>query len=308
MRDSKTLFLMIAALLLATVSFILISIWGYHFYFQKKHDVTVPASTVKKISEATTKFHRDSSQDSKAADSLIFNKQLKDQPLDGLDTLNRTLELKLMEYKKIQEEIAEIQKSKTALKNKVDEAKKINEVQKNIDSLNKKKEEMIRENEKMNQMLTQKQKIQSNIKIEVSKGTKNIHTPSLPLLVAHLKFDAINTSGSYEKQTVLASQATKLSGSFEININSKKNISSEIFIKILQPNGRPILNASSGFAILETYSGKSAYSLVLHFDRNKDNDKRLHFSINPDVFHKGKYTMQIYHNGVLIGRMQRTLM
>ncbi len=33
MRDPRSLFLLVVALLFITVSFVLISIWGYHFYY-----------------------------------------------------------------------------------------------------------------------------------------------------------------------------------------------------------------------------------------------------------------------------------
>jgi len=309
MRDSKTLFLMILALVLVTSSFVLISIWGYHYYFQHKNDQPVSKATEKKLPETSPQVHQDSAHNFTDSTVSLLDSQFQNKGLNNSDSLSKTLQLKLIEYKKIQGEIEEILKNKEVLKNKVDEAKKINQLQKNIDSLKKRKEEMLNENEKMNQILTQKEQLRSApAKTDNLKNTKNIQPTSLPLLVSHLNFVAINGKGDYEKQTMLASQATKFEGSFEININPKMNNASEIFVKILQPNGRPILNASSGFSVLEAETGKSAYSVVLHFDKNKDNHTRLKFSITSDVFHKGRYTMQIYHNGIMIGRMQRTLM
>ncbi len=38
MRDSKSLFLLVFALILITISFVLISIWGYRFYYQDKKE------------------------------------------------------------------------------------------------------------------------------------------------------------------------------------------------------------------------------------------------------------------------------
>ncbi|MEO6844884.1 MAG: hypothetical protein ABI184_06900 [Ginsengibacter sp.] len=309
MKDSKTLFLMILALVLVTSSFVLISIWGYRYYFQQKNDLPVSKSKGKKQQETAEKLHYDSLQNFTDSSVGYLDSPSQNQGLNNSDSLSKTLQIKLIEYKKIQEEIAEILKNKAVLKNRVDETKRISELQKNIDSLNKKKEEMILENEKMNQMLTQKVQLRSAVtQSDNFKNATTVQPTALPLLVSHLKFEAINDKGDYEKQTMLASQASKFEGSFEININPKMNNASEIFVKILQPNGRPILNASSGFSILEADAGKSSYSLVLHFDKNKDNHARLKFSIATDVFHKGRYTMQIYHNGVMIGRMQRTLM
>jgi hypothetical protein len=303
MRDSKAFYFMIFALVLVTVSFVLISIWGYNYYFQNKSEKLV--TTVKKQPEIKKIPTGDSLQNFKDSNALSIN------PPDSIgsvvDSPDQTLELKISEYNQLKEEIAEILKNKAALKNKMEEMKKIGEIQKNIDSLKAQKESITKENERMDQLLKQKQQEQSNNKTEIEKSVKSAHASSLPLLVSHLKFEAIKEADTYDAPTVLASKATKLEGSFEINIISKKNIPSDIFVKITQPNGRPVLDGSSGFAVLEKDHERSSYTSVLHFDKTKDNNKRLTFSIKPREFYKGKYSMQVYHNGVMIGRTQRTL-
>lgn len=295
---------MILALALVTVSFVLISIWGYHYYFQDKSDK--PVSSISKQPEIQKKPINDTVQNLKNSNIVLLNPQEKN--IDTVsDSSDKTLELKMLEYNQLKEEIAEILKNKAVLKSKMEEMTKIGEIQKNIDSLKEQKDVIIRENEKMDQLLKQKQQQQIDNKSEIEKNSKIQPSYTLPLLVSHLKFEAIKVTENYDAPTVLASQAAKLEGSFEININSKKDISSDIFVKIMQPNGRPILNAASGFTMLENEQEKSSYTSLLHFDKIKDNHKRLTFSIKPKEFSKGKYTMQVYYNGVMIGRTQRTL-
>lgn len=296
---------MLLALALVTVSFVLISIWGYHYYFQNESEKS--ASTFKKTPEMRKKPLEDSLQHFKDSNTLPINPQEKNIEIVP-DSSDKTLELKISEYNQLKDEISEMLKNKAALKNKVEEMKKIGEIQKNIDSLKEQKDAIIKENERMDQLLKQKQQEQIVHKTEIEKSLKSHPASSgLPLLVSHLKFEAVKVTENYDAPTVLASKAAKLEGSFEISIISKKNVSSEIFIKILQPNGRPVLDAASGFALLENNQGKSSYTSLLHFDKNKDNNKRLNFSITPKEFYKGKYTMQVYHNGVMIGRTQRSL-
>lgn len=294
---------MIFALVLVTVSFVLISIWGYQYYFKNKSEK--PLTTLKKQPDIQEIPTGDSLQRIKESNTLVIS------PPDSIgsvvDSSDQTLEAKILEYNQLKEEIAEIQRNKEVLKKKMEEMKKIGEIQKNIDSLKGQKEAIILENEKMDQLLKQKQQEQTINKTEIEKSSKSPHTSTLPLLISHLKFEAIKETESYDAPTVLASKASRLEGSFEINITSKKNISPDIFVKIMQPNGRPVLDAASGFALLENHQGKSSYTSLLHFDKTKDNNKRLNFSIKPKEFYKGKYTMQIYHNGVMIGRTQRTL-
>ena len=304
MRDSKAFYFMILALVLVTVSFVLVSIWGYHYYFRNESEK--PVMTIKKQPEIQKKPLVDSLEVLNDSSTLLTNTQEENIEIIS-DSSDKTLELKMLEYNQLKEEIAEIQKNKAALKIKIEEMKKISEIQKNIDSLKEQKEAIIIENEKMDQLLKQKQQAQNKNKTEIEKRSKNLQASSLPLLVSHLTLEAIKETENYDAPTVLASKAAKLEVSFEINIISKKNISPEIFVKIIQPNGRPVLDVSSGLTVLEKGRGKSSYTEVLHFDKTKDDHKRVSFSTKPKEFYKGKYTMQIYHNGVMIGRTQRTL-
>jgi hypothetical protein len=54
----------------------------------------------------------------------------------------------------------------------------------------------------------------------------------------------------------------------------------------------------------ETSQGKKIYSRKISLDGGS-NDKPLNFSLNPDRILKGEYTMQIWYNGNMIGKMSK---
>ena len=77
-------------------------------------------------------------------------------------------------------------------------------------------------------------------------------------------------------------------------------------VVVLQPDGKVIRNSAWESGVFETRDGKKIYSRKLLFDAT-GNEKQLNFSLNPDRFLKGEYTMQIWYNGSMIGKMSRIL-
>lgn len=308
MRDPKSLFILILALSLVIISFVLISIWGYHFYIEPKENATSqpvnksPLNIQKPAITDSLKSLRDSTN----SESVI---QQNNPVLNSSDSSDKTLELKLLQYNQLKEDIAEILKNKTSSsKDKSDANAKIAQLQKSIDDLRNQNDAVVQENARLSKMLKQfmaenKHKSNSDVKSTTKKIKKN--EPASPsLLVYRLKFFAVDKNKSLTDQ---ASDAIRLEGSFQINVKSDNNIPNEIYIVIIQPNGRVLLNTPLNSGMFEVDSVKKIYSAVLHFDTEKDNHRRLYFSIPSHTFHKGEYTMKIYHNGILIGRMERSL-
>ncbi len=308
MRDSKSLFLLVFALVLITVSFVLISIWGYHFYFQ---NTDVKPSIEKKSLIAQKTFTRDSLQN--LLDSTVQQLGVHRDTafINGTDSLDDTLKVKLIEYNRLKEKIAEILKNKTSQKDTSVGSEKIAELQETINDLRNQNNQVAQENEKLNKMVQEllKQNKHKEKKSDYSSKVQNTQTEptiKLPLLVSHLKFSAISISGDYVQQTNQASEAVRLDGSFKININSDKNNSPDIYIIITQPNGKVLLNSAWESGTFGSSSERKVYSVLLHFD-NKDNNSRLHFSINSNRFQKGVYTMEVYHNSIMIARLTKRL-
>ncbi|HET7116144.1 MAG TPA: hypothetical protein VFI29_06620 [Hanamia sp.] len=308
MRDPKSLYILIFALLLITISFVLISIWGYHFYIQPKENVKT--ETPDKSSLTVPKNERiDSLQNHRDTAAPELGIRQNNSLHDSTDTLDKTLESKLIEYNKLKEDITEILKNKTSSTKAISDAnEKIAQLQQNIDDLRNQNNAVAKENAKLNKML--QQFIAENKKKEKSKvnnSTKNSQinkTVSPAVLVSRLKFFAVDEN---KRLTKLASNAVRWDGSFEINVNPEKISSQDIFVVIIQPTGKVLLNSAWESGTFEANSERKVYSTVLHFDVVKDNHRRLYFSIDSHSFHKGTYKMLIYYNGTLIGRMDRSL-
>ena len=315
MRDSKSFFLLIGVLVLVTISFIIISVWGYRYYFQTTENKPVVVQPEKKF--VFVKQNNKSDSLEHILDSLTGKYGNPESGFAGNDTdsLDGILRLKILEYRKLKSDIIKILNKKAALKDTAIVNEKISLLQQTIDELRERNTEVVSENEQLKETVKRleasqglKEKATGNNNSSPQKNVSRSSHP-LPLLVSHLRFAAINIKREDKKVTSLASQTNKLEGSFEINIKSAKNNSPKIFIVILQPNRKVLINQAAKPGIFYTPDGNKRYSTSLQFDVKRDNHKRLHFSIAaPQPIQKGKYIMQIYHGGILIGRLNKMLL
>ncbi|MGN6532596.1 MAG: hypothetical protein ACTHK0_12705, partial [Ginsengibacter sp.] len=218
------------------------------------------------------------------------------------DSSDYELALKIIEFNRIKNELGLILQNRISGKDSSSQAR-IATLEKDLDELRKENIEITKENARLNEMIGQQleNKQKENEQKPASEKNKQQSASSLPLLVSHLRFVAYHN----EKKTGIASETNKLAGSFEINVKSQ-NTFAKIFVVIVQPDGKVLLNAGST-STFETASGKKGYTAVLTFDNQTDNHKRLQFSLNSDNLQKGKYIMQIYHEGIMIGRLEKTL-
>lgn len=230
---------------------------------------------------------------------------------NNTDSLDRTLGLKVLEYRKLKSDIIEILNKKAVLKDTAIVNEKINLLQQTIEELRERNNEMVSENERLKDTLKQLTALKGLKEETISDNNsaqKSISS-SLPLLVSHLRFEAINVERNSKKITTLALETDEFEGSFEINIKATKNNSPKIFIVILQPDRKVVVTPAGKPGIFYTPDGNKKYSISLQFDIKKDGHKQLSFSIPaPQPGQKGKYTMQIYHGGILIGRLNKTLL
>jgi len=118
-----------------------------------------------------------------------------------------------------------------------------------------------------------------------------------------LRFVGLSVSKN-KSVTNIAAQTEKLYGSFEINIkpNNKDNT---IYIVIVQPDGNTLVSPGGRSGTFKSDSGTRPFTTSILFDNKRDNGNKLVFAIDSRNFQKGKYAMQIYHQGVMIGRLTR---
>jgi len=305
MRDRKYFFLLILVLIIITVSFVLVSMWGFYFYYSDKNDPPVVRREIKAAP------HKNAVNDSLKYDISSLNEySLSDNSDFETDTPGDSILIaKILEYRTLRSEIEEILRKKRSEKGMSQASQQILELQKNVEELKNKNDTIIQENERLKNLVTELLNKKEAMKSgpDAPSVSKKIEqsTNKLPVLVSHLRFAAYDVD---KKQVVtnVATDAERLTGSFEVNI-MPYNTNNSIYVVVIQPNGRVLQASGSQKKTFISESGKKLYSAVIHFDNKKDNGLRVSFSIDVPNLQKGKYVMQVYHQGLMIGRLTRTL-
>jgi hypothetical protein len=306
MKDRKSLYLLIFALTVTTISFVLISIWGYHFYFAKSKTQTAQP-VFQQVKQAPLKVQKATLSDSlQTLLNLTAKGLVNENDSTILDSsVDKTLAVKLIELNRLKNEIAEILTNKSSPGDTSANAK-ISQLQQSVEELQKQSNEVAEENARLNEMVKQLMGKKGTSTVGTSNSKKHLagSAYTLPVLVSHLRFVGLSINND-KKETKIAAKTERLYGSFQINVKpSNKNTA--IYVVVVQPNGKTLLNSAWESGTFETKTGSKVYSALLHFDNVKDNGNRLVFSIDSHNFQKGKYAMQIYHQGVMIGRLTRT--
>lgn len=318
MKDSKSILLLVVSVLLLLVSFALLWTWGYQFSaFTKDKSGTV---YIIKDSTAAANHTRDSLRRVYTATIEGFSKL--DSTWNRADSLTTDLDFKLSEFYKLRNEISEL------LKNPVSRAdldlakKKIDELQVRVETLKVRNIEIEQENRKLQAMIDQMRKGKTDVGGTSSGGNSvNIINPVITdsrssgnaassnlFSASDLKLSAMMVDQGKEMETSEALQTDKLSGTFRVVNNSQSFNSAEVYVIVQQPNGKVLQNSAWDAGSFQTNEGKKLYSCKLRFDYAKGESKKLSFSLAGDGFPKGNYTLHVYQNGTLIGKMVKTLM
>ena len=85
-------------------------------------------------------------------------------------------------------------------------------------------------------------------------------------------------------------------------------MNAEIVIVIIEPDGHILQNSVWESGSFDTKTeGKKNYTRKMRFDYTKGEQKALIFSLNADSYQKGTYLLQIWHNGLKIGEIEKIL-
>ncbi len=226
------------------------------------------------------------------------------------DSLKGNLDINLKEFYRLRDEIGSLLQVKSPNMADLDLArKKIGELQQRVTQLRYRNSDVESENAKLKALLEQMSKesqgIQDNSR-QVEKENKSLTSKvnEFALLsAANLNLTAM--ANNDQEETNEAEQTEKLVGSFTVksNITSK----ADIVIVVVQPDGQVLQKSAWESGSFETGNGKKIYSCKLHCETSKGEPKQLNFSLTADRYMKGKYMLQIYHNGILIGKVNKTL-
>ena len=313
MRDARSLILLLVSLLLVLVSFILIWTWGYRFY-NKNDEFKVAAKIVITDSNALANRIRDSLQSVYNETLYKLDTQL-DSTLINSDSLKKQLDIKLSEFYKLSNEITAILKQRNNNYADFDIAKrKIGELQNKVEDLMDKNLVVENENKKLGDILDQVIKSDNGTEKNVKPGNveNNVpvekNNPGYTVFTAsEMKLSAIMVSDDKESETSIADQTKKLVGAFTVTNNNSQISNAEVVVVVQQPDGNILKNSEWESGSFNTPDGKKIYSYKLNFNYSKGEPKRLFFSLKADKYQKGSYTMQVYYNGTMIGKILKTL-
>jgi len=215
-------------------------------------------------------------------------------------------------YQKLRTEISAILSDKSPAANLESAKEKISELQSMVDVLKNKNTQVTKENERLNAMLKRVNKNEAvneteskNIKEVVAANKTQVSVSSLK--AENILVSAAASSDFLEKETNKASETDKLVGSFTLKNNNSQNIVSEVIVVVLQPDGKVLQTSNWENGIFYTSAGKQIYSKKLRFNNGNGETKKLNFSLEAEKYLPGKYIIEVYHDGSVIGRATKIL-
>lgn len=313
--NSRSSLLLIVSLLLFLLSFILLCTWGYNAYYKDGKRPTVLIKDTAAINKTTREIAsatRDSLQKIYAATIKDLDKRL-DSSLSYADTLKGSLNVKLEEFYKLKTEISNILKDKSSNADLGLARRKITELQRRIDELLGKNNEVEQENKRLYAMIKQlsaDKNTEQSVRPVVfdSKPVPDKSTAPENIFQAYdLRMSAVMVIDDKELETYQSMQTDKFVGSFIVKNNNAINNVAEMMIVVVQPDGKVLQKSSWESGTFQTLEGKKIYSCKMRFDYTRGEPKKLLFSLSTDKYMKGNYTMQVYYNGIMIGKIYKTL-
>jgi hypothetical protein len=116
-----------------------------------------------------------------------------------------------------------------------------------------------------------------------------------------LRFSFLNEG---EKETGSVREARSISGGFSFRTSGQGN---EVFyIVVVRPDGKVLQASSWDGGVFETSDGRKMYSYKV-LSEGTETIRHVHFSIQAENMTAGKYRLEVYHNGTMIGSLTKTL-
>lgn len=306
MKDTKTL-------LLAMLSIGLVVTWVYHLYDKTQYS-KLRTELYIKDSAAVAEGIRDSLQKMYSTTITGLDTRL-DSTRSSADSIKFQLDVKLGEIYKLKGEIDNILKNKGASKADLNTAsKKITELQNLVEEMKGEKNTMEDDKKKLTNVLTQLSGEINGLQQSMKQlGDQNkvladkVNLASV-FVASEIKLSPVTIKNDKEQETNQAKKASKLVVSLTVQNNVNEYTNADVYIVVTQPDGKVMKDDAWESFSTETYNGnKINYTRKLRFEYNKGESKHLLFSLNADEYQKGNYTMQVYHNGYMVGQTIKVL-
>ncbi len=310
MKDFRSSLLVLVSLLLVISLALLITVCYHFFYRTPDYKPIVELSGKDKI--VITSYNRDSLQQIYDATVQRLDKRM-DSAWNNADSLNNEIDVKISEFYKLRKEITSILKDKSSNKNLETASSKIRELQTKVSKLSFVSKDVEKENRRLNEIINQLSNTPESgpppatSATTITESTKTNIVTQRKFSINEIHISAYKSDNEKDIETFTAKDAEKFAGSFIVK-NAQAINNAEVMIVIIQPDGKVMQNSTWDAGSFETPTGKKIYSRKLTFDYKKDESKKIQFSVAGDYFQKGNYTMQLYHNGLMSGKIIKALL
>ncbi|MDB5278135.1 MAG: hypothetical protein JWR61_3090 [Ferruginibacter sp.] len=314
MKDNKSSLLLVVSLLLLSLSLVLLAIWGYQFFNNNNKGNSSLQKQTPSVASINANL-RDSLLD---AYSRTINKLdvRIGTAKNTADSLMENVDDKITEINSLKEEIRILLKNTVSRESLNNAREKINELQRKIDQLQNNIITVENENKQLKALLQQYDKdgydqqhnnaAQSPSAPPAKLPAAEKKSPAPTLLLTGIRVMAFSAKDDKEQETLKASETEKINGSFTVKSNAA-NDNADIYVCIMQPNGKVVQNSDWEVGAFDTPEGRKIYSHKIHTSFDSGEEKLLHFSVGADNFEKGNYTVVIYYNGQVIGKLVMSL-
>ncbi|MEO6405178.1 MAG: hypothetical protein ABIY51_16145 [Ferruginibacter sp.] len=301
MRKNNYDSLLYISIFILVLSSVMLAIAGYQLYFKSNSNSN---KTIIISSSGDNRSVRDSLQH-------VYNSTLKKMDdnvqLAGVSLENNTAQTMLAEMDRLKQEIAALLKDQRPDADLSIAKEKIDLLQQKLEILQDRYTNINTENKRLQQLINQLMASDKNagtVSSIKAEKEKNSADKNVPARAAGMHLYATMLNNAAEEETSTSENAEKIVGSFYIkNIQDAK---AEILVVVLQPDGKVVSNSAWETGTFNTAEGKKIYSRKIYVEEPGD-EKPLNFSLTPDRFLKGDYTLQVWYNGTLIGKTTRKL-
>ncbi len=311
MKESRISLLLLISLSLLLLAIVVLFIGGLAFY---KQSIEVADHNKPSVKTAVTRraTNTDSLQAVYNSSIVKLNTEL-DSTRNQVDSFQQKMDSRLNEFNSLKNEIAGIlQKNPASSPDILVARQKIEELRLRLAEWRLKYADVDEENKRLNNLLQQfgrqaKQSEQATLPKTSEVKSVTDKNASASLIISGVQLKAIMQLDDREQETNQALQTDELKGSFDLKTGATAISAAEMFIVILQPDGKVMKRSSWESGSFDTKDGRKVYSQKLTLDFNKTESKHLNFSIAADEYQKGSYVFQLYHNGKIIASTSKRL-
>jgi hypothetical protein len=237
-----------------------------------------------------------------------------DSMSDANGMLQKELSSKNDEISKVKTEIRTILNKKNASQKELARARNlISELNGKITTLEGEVVRLAKANEELtvekNNLLTDKENLTQNLTatVKVKEELEQKVDVASTLNASNINITPVNLKKSgKEIVSTKAKKVDKLLVSFSVDNRIIQNGSTDVYVLVLGPDGKPLTNGETG-TFATRAEGEKQFTAKLPIELETAKKQNVEFSFAPGNFQQGNYKIQIYQNGFLIGEGVRPL-